>query len=134
MSAWLLALTEDSRAALRGEQKVIERFPFRMGRESRLNPAAPPSVTERRLRASSQLNDIYLVEHGGVLNVSREHFLIERDGDTFFLVDRGSACGTIVEGRTVGGDRAGGRVELHDHDVIIVGTPTSPFVFKFRSG
>jgi hypothetical protein len=133
MSAWLLALTKDSRAALHGEQKVIERFPFKVGRESRLGRPAPAPGTERRSRSMPQLNDLYLVEHGEVLNVSREHFLIERDGSGFVLVDRGSACGTIVEGRTIGGDRAGGRVALQDHDVIIVGTPGSSFVFKFRA-
>jgi len=49
-------------------------------------------------------------------------------------VDRGSVCGTIVEGRVLGGARTGGRVQVHDQDVIIVGTSASPFVFKLRLG
>jgi FHA domain len=133
MTVWLVALTEEARTALRGEQHVIERFPFKVGRESRLAGRKAWHVTERRAGGAPPLNDLYLLEPGEVLNVSREHFAIEHDGDRHVLVDRGSACGTLVEGRLVGGDRSGGRAELHDHDVIIVGTSASPFVFKFRS-
>jgi len=71
---------------------------------------------------------------GEVVNVSREHFQIEQDARDYVLVDRGSACGTIVEGRPVGGDRAGRRIALHDQDLIIVATSHSPLVFKFRAG
>jgi hypothetical protein len=39
----------------------------------------------------------------------------------------------IVEGQVIGGDRAGGRAHLQDHHVIIVGSASSPFVFKFRT-
>jgi pSer/pThr/pTyr-binding forkhead associated (FHA) protein len=133
MAAWLLALTEDARAVLRGEQRVIERSPFKVGRESRLGLAGPSEAREQRTGSAPQLNDLYIVDRGEVLNVSREHFLIEHEGSRYFLVDRGSACGTLVEGRMIGGDRKGGRTELHDHDVIIVGTSVSPFVFKFRT-
>src|SRR5262245_66095046 len=120
MAAWLVALTDDAHRALHGEQRVIERFPFKVGRESRLGSAPPVQTADRRLRTAPQLNDLYIVDRGDILNVSREHLLIEHEGDHYVLADRGSACGTIVEGRTVGGDRKGGRVELHDHDVIIV--------------
>lgn len=133
MAVWLVALTEEARIALRGEQHVIERFPFKVGRESRLAGRRAREVSERRTSGAPQLNDLYLVEPGEVLNVSREHFAIERDGDRYVLVDRGSACGTLVEGRLVGGDRSGGRTELHDHDVIVAGTSASPFIFKFRT-
>ena len=40
--------------------------------------------------------------------------------------------GSLVEGRVLGDARTGGRIELHDRDVIIVGTSASPFVFKIR--
>ncbi len=134
MTAWLSALTPSARLALLGEQHVIERFPFRVGRESR--HAAPEhwKAAERRGGTSAPpLNDLYVLDSGDeVVHISREHFLIEQQGSEYLLVDRASACGTIVEGRTVGGDRAGGSCPLQDHDVIIVGTEDSPFVFKFR--
>jgi hypothetical protein len=134
MAAWLTALTEDARRALGGDQRVIERFPFKVGRESRSGPGGARPGSERRGGGTPQLNDVYLVETSEVVNVSREHFAIEAEEGKHFLVDRASACGTIVEGHAVGGGRAGGRVPLHDHDVIVVGTATSPFVFKFRTG
>ena len=134
VAVWLIALAEEARRALNGEQRVIERFPFKVGRESR-QPGQGWRGAERRSSGTvPQLNDIYIVDPGAVVNVSREHFQIEQDGGRYVLVDRGSACGTIVEGRTVGGDRKGGRTDLRDHDVIIVGTSHSPFVFKFRAG
>ena len=75
-----------------------------------------------------------MIERGEVLHVSRERFQIEQQEGRHFVVDRGSACGTIVEGRVLGGGRQGGRAEVHDQDVIIVGTSASPFVFKVRLG
>jgi hypothetical protein len=133
VAAWLVALTEEARAALKGQQLVIERFPFKVGRESRVGALGSRNAPERRLATAPQLNDLYLLEAGEWVNVSREHFAIEREGDRYYLVDRGSACGTLVEGQRVGGDRAGGRTELRDQDVIVVGTANSPFVFKFRT-
>ena len=132
MAAWLTALTDEARSALKGEQRVIERFPFRVGRESRAWSSASRTAGDRRMGTAPQLNDLYLVELGETHNVSREHFQIESEAGRYFVTDRGSACGTLVEGRKVGGDRTRERVEIHDRDVIIVGTSVSSFVFKFR--
>lgn len=134
MRARLIALTDEARTALKGRELVIEHFPFRVGRESRTFSPAPWTRGDRRLGTGPELNDLYLVEDGEIFNVSREHFQVEAEGDRFFVRDRGSACGTIVEGRTVGGDRRDERVEVRDHEVIIVGSAISPFVFKFRLG
>ena len=91
-------------------------------------------MRERRNPGSRPTNDLYLVEHDEPLNVSRAHFQIERDDTGYVLVDRESTCGTIVEGEIVGGDTRSGTIALHDGDVIIVGTSSSPYVFKFRIG
>lgn len=77
---------------------------------------------------------VHLAEHAEPLNVSREHFEIDRDDAGYILVDRASTCGTIVEGQTVGARPGDGSLSLHDGDVIIVGTSRSPYVFKFRVG
>jgi len=132
MAAWLKGLTDEARSALKGEARAIQGFPFRVGRESRVPGSAPASVGERRAGTAPQVNDLYLIEVGEVHDVSREHFQIEFEEGRYFIADRGSACGTLVDGRKVGGDRRGERVEIHDHDVIIVGTSKSRFVFKFR--
>ena len=132
MAAWLVGLTEDACAALEGERRMIDRFPFRVGRESRGESSEAATTEERRFGKAPEVNDLYLVEVSGMLDVSREHFQIEREAEQYFLTDRATACGTLVEGRKVGGARKRERVPLHDHDVIIVGTSASRFVFKFR--
>jgi pSer/pThr/pTyr-binding forkhead associated (FHA) protein len=131
--ALLVPLTPESRAALGAPQVEIERFPYRVGRESRgTQRTADGFVSERRNPGSRPSNDLYLVERDEPMNVSRAHFLIEREGAGYVLVDRESTCGTIVEGELVGGGTRGGTVTLHDGDVIIVGTSNSPYAFKFR--
>ena len=130
----LIALTEGARQALGTAELVIERFPFKVGRESRTASADSSKSVERRSDRVPPLNDVYLVEPAdtSVRHVSREHFLLVAESGKYFLVDRGSACGTIVNGKTVGGDRRGGLPELPDQAEITVGKAASPFVFTFR--
>jgi hypothetical protein len=132
--AFLAALTPEGKDALQGPEKEITEFPFRVGRESRRFESKEKKAlfAEKRNPASRPNNDLYLSEDTDLLNVSREHFQIAREGAGFVLEDRGSTLGTIVEGQAVGGDHKGGRVPLRDGDVIIVGTSVSPHVFKFR--
>lgn len=131
--AFLAAMTPEAKEAIGSTEVEIQSFPFRVGRESRKMAWTPQGiVSERRHPDQTPNNDLYLVEKSDPMNVSREHFLIEQEGDGYVLVDRESTCGTIVEGKTVGGQTRGGRAELHDGDVIIVGTSVSPFVFQFR--
>jgi hypothetical protein len=129
-TAFLKALTPEAKECLNGSLFKIPHFPFRVGRESRIGHT-PDYANSRRGPGSPLNNDLYLRETTPPLNVSREHFQIERRNDAFYLVDRGSACGTLVEGITVGGYRTGGQQRLEDGDVIVVGTSVSPHVFKF---
>ena len=133
--ALLVALTPESGTALGAPEREITGFPYRVGRESRgVQPTHHGFVRERRDPGSHPSNDLYLVEGAEPLNVSREHFEIDRAGAGYLLVDRASTCGTIVEGEIVGGDTRGGTRSLHDGDVIIVGSSRSPYAFKFRVG
>jgi pSer/pThr/pTyr-binding forkhead associated (FHA) protein len=106
-------------------------FPFRVGRESRPEGrvADAPSPFQRPSRPPN--NELYLREPGHVLNVSREHFLIDAQDGEYVLVDRGSVCGTLVEGDQIGSQRKGGSTPLSDQDVIVVGTSESRYIFKF---
>jgi pSer/pThr/pTyr-binding forkhead associated (FHA) protein len=119
--AMLEALTEEAEAALHGARRVeLMSFPFRVGRET--SPTDKPAN-----------NDLYMVERksGQSMHVSSEHFAIECvDGD-FYLTDRGSACGTIVAGRRIGGNRKGGRTLLRDGDELTVGTSRSRYIYRF---
>lgn len=125
--------TATTRLSIDQEHIKVSAFPFRVGREARTNLMSKlPGFGERRNTKANPNNDLYIRDMGRPLNVSREHFYIERteDGD-YELVDRGSACGTIVNGHTIGGEYTGGRCMLQDGDSIVVGTPESAIVFEF---
>lgn len=130
----LVALTGEARLALSGAAELrLTRFPFRVGRESR-SPLETGVIVdaERRRQAVAPNNDLYIWDPGRLLNVSREHFQIERsDSGEFFVRDRGSTCGTLVGNVRLG---AGGpeSCALLPDNTIVVGTPDSPFVFRFE--
>ena len=132
--ALLVATTDEARRSLGDKSNLrIATFPYRVGRERRVAGSAHPRSADLRLGVAPQLNDLHLIDPWRKhLQISREHFAIEYTADGFFLLDRGSACGTIVAGRHIGGDRTGGRTELRSGDEIVVGTDTSPFVFRFE--
>ena len=132
--AFLAALTTEGKEALHGSEMEISVFPFRVGRESRRFESRDKQAffADKRNPSNRPNNDLYLVEDSELLSVSREHFQIVRSENGFVLEDRGSTVGTIVEGRIVGGENTGGRIGLHDGDVIIVGGSVSPHVYKFR--
>lgn len=131
---YLVALTPEAERSLGSESLALSRLPYRIGRECRL-VAGPDGlqVAERRKQVSEPNNDLYLIDPGPRLQVSRAHCLIETDGaGGYRLVDRGSACGTIVGNQKLGGRDAGGQAPLADGDMILVGTSESPFAFRFR--
>lgn len=130
----LEALTPEAEQSLGAEKRLLPGLPFRIGRECRLvmGPGGL-QVAERRKATALPNNDLYLLDRGPRLQVSRAHCQIESDGKGGFqLLDRGSACGTIVGNQQVGGSDAGGQMPLVDGDLILVGTTDSPFAFRFR--
>ena len=127
----LIPLTSEARMALGTAALAVDTLPYRVGRESR-RPGFERIFSPDKRGPAAPTNELYILEVSEEFNVSREHFQIEWDGRELTLVDRGSTCGTIVEGHQVGGDGQGGSVSLKDGDVIIVGTSFSPFVFKVR--
>lgn len=136
--AVLQAETTDAAEAVPQQQLFdgmvcIRRLPFRIGRESRVKKVNGriERIERPKLDDREPNNDLYLVDRGHLLNISREHLLIEVDGESFYLVDRGSACGTKVNGEPVGGEDQGGRSILKDGDIITIGTMESPYRFRF---
>jgi hypothetical protein len=130
--AYLIPLTPEARRAALAPALPLRTLPFRVGRDRR-DPSRTPvwPHRDRRRGGGPGPNDLYLPEPGPQYRLSREHFLIGAEGDAYFLEDRGSACGTLVEGRAVGGARTGGRCALREGDVIIPGGSGSRFAFKF---
>ncbi|MBI4161973.1 MAG: FHA domain-containing protein, partial [Acidobacteria bacterium] len=109
---YLRALTPAARRALGGETFVLGRFPFRVGRQDH-PPHDEGASPERASGKAGRASDFGIREAGSRKFLSRDHFLIDlRPDGRFVLVDRGSALGTIVEGRLVGGHRRGGETEL----------------------
>lgn len=138
--AGLLPLTVDALNTLPAEQMKrgilgIHAFPFRIGRESRLQLDEKTGQFHRIERfkkgAHQPNNDVYLVDSGKLLNISREHLQIElRDGE-FIVADRGSACGFTINGQHTGGHDKGGRAVIRDGDELVLGIAASPYRFRF---
>jgi len=129
----LIPQTEEARLSISSESIEICKFPFRIGRESRnKNDIVPQHILERRLGKAPPNNDVYLIDSGNLLNISREHFLIDKnDNGGYKLGDRMSACGTLIKGKAGNRKCHGSGCLLDDGDIIILGTSHSPFVFKF---
>jgi pSer/pThr/pTyr-binding forkhead associated (FHA) protein len=122
MTVALVPLTEEAKHALGGNTILpIPHVPFRIGREGS--------------RSRSE-NDLDLMESPSSkgLHISRDHIAIEQVDSVWFLIDRKSTSGTIVNGKVIGGHRKGGRSELRDGDVIVLGTVKSPYVYRFQLG
>lgn len=130
----LRPLSDGARKSIEGAKTVrLTRFPFRFGRESRYATVHGERVSmEKRFTEAHPNNEVYLIDEHEVLNVSREHFQIDRliDG-SYKLVDRNSTCGTIVDGRHIGSKERSSEAPLKSGSRIIVGTTDSPFVFEF---
>lgn len=129
----LIALTEEARRGLGADYVLLKRLPFRVGREARLGVPTPMDL-ERRKGLVPPTNDLYITERPshGPFQISHQHFHIEHEDRGFAVVDCRSDRGTIVGGVAIGGNRLGGRAPLADLDVVIIGSQSSPFVFKFR--
>ncbi len=129
----LRALTEEAKKSMQRDERPIGHVPFRVGRERRVAIVdGEYRSIERRITDAPPTNDLYLLDLGEKLNVSREHFQIEQEHDgSYVVVDRGSACGTIVDDQPVGGHDEGGRCPLKNGSTIRVGTGSSPYLFEF---
>lgn len=136
--AVLKAMTDEALEAIPMNQRiddlvVIRKFPFRVGRESRVRKVDGrlERVERAKLDDREPNNDLYLMDKGKLLNISREHLKIEKVDEGYRLVDRGSACGTKVDGEPVGGEDSGGTGKLLDGDVIAIGTVSTPYLYQF---
>jgi CRP-like cAMP-binding protein len=109
----LNGVTPDARASLGGKARVIDRFPFRIGRATA--PGDPLSANELS------------VADAPPFHVSRSHCALTLVGARVFLIDRGSRLGTIVgQEKVIAGAKT--RAELPAGTTeIALGGPRSPF-------
>jgi len=111
----------------------ITTFPFKIGRESRLGENEKGLFLKFRLKKtdSKPNNDIYLIDNAKQLQISKEHFQIERTNNFFLLKDRGSTMGTTINGITYGGKQEEFEQVLNDGDIIRIGSKDSEYKFQF---
>lgn len=111
----------------------IWKFPFKIGRESRVETQDGKILLSERPKASTgePNNDIYLIDHGRFLQISRQHLQIEKTETGYTISDRGSACGTIINTHKIGGEDRSGSYELNDGDIVKIGAEDSPYLFQF---
>ncbi len=136
--AVLKAISSEARGTITknclGDEIIgIWKFPFRIGRESRVEKVDGTLVLSERQKISSGKpnNDIYLVDNGHFLQISRQHLQIEKTEIGYIVTDRGSACGTIVNTKKIGSEDKGGSTMLKDGDIIKIGADDSHYLFEF---
>ena len=120
-SVVLTAATDHARARLPEGTVVIQKFPYRIGRKHD-TPGKGATVFAS--------NDLPIADDKPY-QISRNHCSIEREGDNFFVRDRGSSVGTVVNDVPIGlaedtltKDLRGGENE------VLLGADDSPFKFK----
>jgi len=136
--AVLVAITETSKYSIikrmHGKDILpIFKYPFRIGREARVDFVDGEVILQERhkLGGHEPNNDVYLLDNGDFLQISREHCSIVNNKDTYMLLDRGSACGSMVNNFQVGGDDQNGSCPLKDGDIITLGSKDSQYKYKF---
>jgi len=114
--ARLEGATDAARDSLGGRRMRLDRFPFRIGRATK--PPDPLSP-----------NDLTIADREPY-RVSRTHCLIVPVADRWFLIDRGSHLGTIVNGTVIGGGKHTGRIQLWDgRNELELGGASTPYRF-----
>ena len=120
-SVVLQALTEHARARLPEPVVTIAKFPFRIGRKHEVQGKGATVFAA---------NDLAIADDKPY-QISRNHCSIEREGDHFFVRDRGSTVGTVVNDKPIGLAEDTLTCDLHGGDnEILLGADDSPFKFK----
>ena len=105
-------------------------YPFKIGREARVQyEDGKVIILERhKLDGEEPNNDVYLLDNGEYLQISREHCTIKEIDGKLILKDRDSACGTMVNEIMLDIDNSH---TLEDGDIITIGSEESEYKYKF---
>ena len=117
----LIADSNEAIKTMKGMKSVnIEKFPFRIGRFSR-----------RRSDDLFHSNNLYLQDRVPY-NISRSHFEIVKRWNKFYLFDRGSHYGNIVNDIVIGGyDSEAKKIVLQEgENIVYVGLKKANIKFK----
>jgi hypothetical protein len=117
----LTACNDHAMARLPESSVTIQKFPFRIGRK---HDALGKGAT---VFAS---NDLPIADEKPY-QISRNHCSIEREGDHFFVRDRGSSLGTVVNDAAIGLAENSLTQDLRSgENQILLGSDDSQFQFK----
>lgn len=120
-SVVLEALTEHAKARLPEPVITIAKFPFRIGRKHEVQGKGATVFAS---------NDLAIADDKPY-QISRNHCSIEREGDHFFVRDRGSTLGTMVRDVPIGLAEDTLTADLHGGpNEILLGSDDTPFKFK----
>ena len=117
----LTACNDHAMARLPESSVTIQKFPFRIGRKHE-NPEKGATVFAS--------NDLPIADEKPY-QISRNHCSIEREGDHFFVRDRGSSLGTVVNDAAIGLAENSLTQDLRGgENQILLGSDDSQFQFK----
>lgn len=116
----LSGFTPHAKKALGNKDKVISKFPYKIGRK-----------TDGFVSDIFSNNDLYL-EDTMPYNVSRNHCALQFFKGKFMVIDRGSTLGTLVNDRRIGGSLAIHELDLprKKESILALGGQRSQFIFK----
>jgi hypothetical protein len=137
-NAVLIPITPEAEKSILDIQKTNKlvpmfEFPFKVGRESRMSENDRGLFVKLRIfnNISQPNNDIYLINNTESLEISKEHFLIEKKDDSYYIQDRKSSLGTKLNDKEIGKDNANNSYILEDKDIIKIGSSDSKYEFQF---
>jgi len=120
-SVVLTACNDHAMARLPESSVTIQKFPFRIGRKHE-TPGKGATVFAS--------NDFPIADDKPY-QISRNHCSIEREGDNFFVRDRGSSLGTVVNDTAIGLAENSLTQDLRGgENQILLGSDDSQFQFK----
>lgn len=120
-SVVLTACNDHAMARLPESSVTIQKFPFRIGRKHD-TPGKGATVFAS--------NDLPIADDKPY-QISRNHCSIEREGDNFFVRDRGSSLGTVVNNAAIGLAENSLTQDLRGgENQILLGSDDSQFQFK----
>jgi len=121
VSVTIHPLTRRAAETLPDDGLLVYKFPFRIGRAS-----------EVREPEALDLNDLWLIDREP-FSISRNHAVIDLEGDAVVIMDRGSSLGIHVNDVHLGGKGHRRQMSLDDGDnVVIIGGKLSPYQFRVR--
>jgi pSer/pThr/pTyr-binding forkhead associated (FHA) protein len=114
--------TVEAKNALDNQSLVVTKFPFLIGRYVPHDPYSDVFYD----------NDLAIFEEQPYV-ISRHHLSIDKEKGLFWIVDRGSAFGIIVNGKEIGGSSGLTRAKLDkDENQVIIGPATSRYIFLLK--